>query len=363
MNKKAIYQQFLLAWERDYRSFIQGVRSSLAILSVFAIYYFTRNQELIFMGLCALGLTQACTRCPYWRIEFNMLLAYLFSTALIFIAFPYSMTYLSIAFFSFFLAFFIHVFSYYKIPSVYSIWIFVIPQYSLFSQYNFKVTKEHAIMNTIAFIISFFISAILFRPRLKKECLFEMRSILREMSFYIESVENYTFNKSDESANYLTMRRQKIFLRIQSLRIMLKEIDIQRKKSAQLNEKIFIFYALATLEERFIETTIGISIKLRALNVPLKYESQVRNIFYSIKRINKSLLNFLVYNKDIGIDDIKEIYENLFNDAKNEFSKIEASHEEFVNDEFFTDILAVGLQLKDNISLLNAELKFLCRNE
>ena len=68
------------------------------------------------------------------------------------------------------------------------------------------------------------------------------------MSFYIQSVENFTFNKSDESANYLTMRRQKIFLRIQSLRLMLKEIELQRKKSPQLREKFFIFYVLASLE-------------------------------------------------------------------------------------------------------------------
>ncbi|KAB8033209.1 hypothetical protein [Fluviispira multicolorata] len=363
MNKNAVFQQLLLVWERDYRSFIQGVRSSLSILSVIILYFFTKNQELVFLGLCALSLTQACTRSPYWRFEFNIFLAYLISTALILIAYAYSKSYVTLALFSFFLAFFIHIFSYYKIPSVYSIWIFIIPQYSLFAQYNFQITVEHAVMNTYAFLISFFICAVLFRPRIKKECLHEMRSILREMAFYLESVENYTFNKSDESANYLTLRRQKIFLRIQSLRLMLNEIDQLRKKSRKSQDTYYIFYVLATLEERFIETTIGISIKLRALNIPLKYETQVRNVFYSLNKINKSLLSFLVYNKNIKIDDIKNIYEKLNVDVKKEFAKIEAVHVDFVDDEFFTELFAVALQLKDNIGLLNAEFKFLCRNE
>jgi hypothetical protein len=364
MNNNSLLQQCLLVWERDYRSFMQGVRTCLALFSVVFIYYFVREEGLLFMGVCALGLSQACTRSPYWRFEVNLFLAYFISTAAILIAYPYSKSYWLLSIYIFLLTFFIYVFLYYKIASTYSLWVYIIPMYSVLSLKTSNDVIMHICMNTVAFSICFFIGTIFFRPRLRKECLFEIKSILRELAFYVDTVEIYTFYKSDKTAKILTKRREKIFLRIQSLRLMMTEIDFYRKKE-RLHHKNYLFslFILATLTERFIETTVGISIKIRVLNVPLEYEPIVRSIFKLINKTNSDLLKFLVIRKSFSVQDLAYLYEKLYLDALIEYKKIEKLGEKYSQDEMFHEIFSSAFQLKDNISLLNAEFKFLCQKE
>lgn len=202
------------------------------------------------------------------------------------------------------------------------------------------------------------------RPRLRKECLYEIKSILRELAFYVDTVENYTFHKSQKSAKLLTKRREKIFLRIQSLRLMMTEIDFYQKKQ-RLHHRNYLFslFIVATLTERFIESTIGISIKIRVLNVPLKYEPIVLNIFKLINKTNHDLLKFLVIRDEFSVQDLAYLYEKIYLDALIEYKKIEKMGENFAEDELFQEIFSSAFQLKDNISLLNAEFKFLCQKE
>ncbi len=364
MNNNSLLQQCLLVWERDYRSFMQGVRSCLALFSVVLIYYFVRNPELLFMGICVLGLSQACTRSQYWRFEVNLFLAYFISSACILISYPYSKSFWLISIYVFLLTFFIYIFLYYKIASTYSLWIYIIPMYSVLSLKTMDDVVVHICMNTVAFSICFFICAIFLRPRLRKECLFEIKSILRELVFYVETVENYTFHKSDKTSKLLTNRRKKIFLRIQSLRLMMTEIDFYHRKE-RLHHKNYLFslFILATLTERFIESTIGISIKIRILNVPLEYEPIVRSIFKLINKTNNDLLRFLVTRDSFSIQDLSYLYEKLYLDALIEYKKIEKLGEKYSQDEIYNEIYSSAFQLKDNISLLNAEFKFLCQKE
>ena len=316
------------------------------------------------MGVCVLGLSQACTRSHYWRFEVNLFLAYFISTAAILFAYPYSKTFWLISIYVFLLTFFIYVFLYYKIASTYSLWIYIIPMYSVLSMKNSNDVIVHICMNTVAFSICFFICAIFLRPRLRKECLFEIKSILRELAFYVDTVEIYTFHKSEKSSKLLTSRRKKIFLRIQSLRLMMTEIDFYRKKE-RIHHKNYLFslFILATLTERFIETTIGISIKIRMLNVPLEYEPIVRSIFRLINKTNNDLLKFLVIRESFSVQDLSYLYEKLYLDALIEYKKIEKLGEKYSQDEIFHEIFSSAFQLKDNISLLNAEFKFLCQKE
>lgn len=364
MNNNSLIQQFLLVWEKDYRSFMQGVRSCLTISIVILIYYFVKDHRLFFMGICVLGLSQSCVRSPYWRLEVNLFLAYFISTITIFIAYPYSKSYWLLLIYIFLITFFISIFSHYKIASIYSFWTYLIPLSSVLSLTNFEDTIVHVCMNTVAFSICFFICVIFLHPRLQKECLFEIKSILRELDSYVDMVEVYTFHKSDKTSKLLTSRREKIFLRIQSLRLMMTEIDFYRKKAGIHHKNhLFSIFILATLTERFIETTIGISIKIRVLNVPLEYEHIVRSIFKLIHKTNNDLLRFLVIREQYSIQELAYLYEKLYLDALIEYKKIEKLGEKYPHDEIFDEIFSSAFQLKDNISLLNSEFKFLCQKE
>ena len=77
-------------------------------------------------------------------------------------------------------------------------------------------------------------------------------------------VENYTFDKSDKYSLQLTKRREKIFLRLQSLRFMMNDLNMYRRNGKNSNEnELLPYYVMSVLTERFIENTIGISIKIR----------------------------------------------------------------------------------------------------
>ncbi|APJ04085.1 hypothetical protein AXG55_09265 [Silvanigrella aquatica] len=364
MNNNSLYQQCLLVWERDYRSFMQGVRTCLALLSVAIIYFFVQDNRMMFMGVSVLGLSQACTRSHYWRFEINLFLAYFISTSAVIFAYPYSKSFVLICIYIFILTFFIYIFMYYNISSAYSLWIYLIPMYSILSIKTVHDVAVDVCMNTVALTITFFICAIFLRPRLRKECLFEIKSILRELVFYIDTVEIYTFNKSPKSIKLLTKRREKIFSRIQSLRLMMTEIDFYRQKERlHHRNQLFSLFIVANLTERFLESIVGISIKIRVLDVPLEYEPIVRSIFKSMNKTNSDLLKFLVIRKSFTIQELSYLYEKIYLDALIEYKKIEKLSEKYAHDQLFDEIFSSAFQFKDNISLLNSEFKFLCQKE
>ena len=364
MNNNSFIQKSLLVWQKDYRAFMQGLRCCLGLLFVVIIYYFVREPEFLFMGICVIALTLACVRSLYWRFEFNLIIAYILSTAGIFISYPYTTSTILINIYVFFLTFFIYVFLYYKIQSIYSLWISLIPMYTVLFAKNYHDIIQHAKMNTYSFLICVLICGIFFRPRLRKECIYEIRSILRELSLYIEIVEQFTFQKSDKASSLLTLRKEEIFLRLQNLRLMMSEINFHYKKSRS-NKKNYLFslFIIATLTERFIETTVGISIKIRMLNITLEYEPVVRSIFNLLNKTNASLLKFFVTRDSYSMEDLSYLYEKLYLDALIEFKKIEKTSKIYLNEESFNEIFSSAFQLKENIILLNAEFKTLRKKE
>jgi hypothetical protein len=364
MNNKNTFNYFLYIWEKDYRSILQGTRTAFAVLCVIIIYLFVKDPSLFFMGICALGLCQSNARSLFWRFEINMLLSFLISTVALAISYPYSLNIISIYFYVFVLTFLIYIFTYFKIGTVFSLWVYLIPLYSILSVKSGQELIKNIYMNIIAFSICYFICIVLMPPKLRKECFLETKSILRELSFYIEIVENYTFDKSDKYSLQLTKRREKIFLRLQSLRLMMNDINMYRRnrKSSKKND-LLPYYIMSVLTERFIENTIGISIKIRLLNVPFQYEPVVRRLFALIHKTNNDMLKFLDNRKKYNTKELGFLYEKIYLDALVEVKKIEKTGQNFVHDELFNEIFSNAYQLKDNISLLNSEFKFLCKKE
>ena len=364
MNNKNTIHYFFSIWEKDYRSILQGIRTALAVLCVMIIFYFVRDPQLFFMELCAFGLTQSNARSLYWRFEFNMLLSFFISTMAILMSYPYSSSMISIYIYIFLLTFLIYVFSYFKISSVFSLWIYIIPLNSLLYVKTTEDLIKSIYMNTIAFSICYFICVVIIRPKLRKECFLETKSILRELAFYIHTVECYTFDKKDKYSLQLTKRREKIFLRLQSLRLMMNEIYLYHKNKRNKNkEDLKPYYIMAILTERFIESVICISINIRLLNVPFEYEPVVRRIFVLILKTNNDMIKFLSNRKKYDLKELSYLYEKIYLDALVEVKKIEKSSEKYVHDEVFNEIFSNAFQLKDNIILLNSEFKYLTKKE
>jgi hypothetical protein len=87
------------------------------------------------------------------------------------------------------------------------------------------------------------------------------------------------------------------------------------------------------------------------------------NIFKSINKTNHDLLKFLVIRDKFTVQELSYLYEKIYLDALIEYKKIEKLSEKYGHDEVFNDIFSSAFQLKDNISLLNSEFKFLCQKE
>lgn len=363
-NRKNILNFFLHIWEKDYRSILQGTRTALAVLCVILIYVFVKDSSLFFMGLCAFGLSQSNARSMYWRFEINLLLSFFITTAAILFSYPYSKTNLSVYIYVFVLTFMLYLFIHYKINTLFSLWTYLIPLYSILSIKSVENLTNYIYMNTIAFAICYFICVFIIPPILKKECLLETKSILRELALYIEVVELFTFEKSVKYSIILTKRREKIFIHLQSMRLMMNEIESYRKNEKK-EDKInyLLFYILFSLTERFIENTIGISIKIRLLNVPLGYEPVVRRLFVLMHKTNSDMLNFLNNRKKYTIGDLGSLYEKLYIETLVEVKKIEKMGEKYIHDEIFDEIFSIAYQIKDNTSFLKSEYKFLCKKE
>ncbi|WGL60204.1 hypothetical protein QEJ31_01120 [Pigmentibacter sp. JX0631] len=364
MVKNNFKEMLKYFWERDYRSILQGLRTALAILVVVLIYAYFKDISLFFMGICALGLSQASTRTMYWRFEINMLLSFFISIMLVFISYPYSFYISTTYVFLFLITFLLYICTYYQINSLFSIWAYFIPLNSIMTIKNHNDFIKFLLMDTVAFSICYLVSVLIIPPKLKKECYYELKSVLHEVNSYLQSLDIYMNDKTDKNALLLTNKREKIFLRLKNVRILLNELNliIKKGKKSTKNE-LNPFYILIKLIEKYVENILGISIKIRALNITLELEDYFLKFKILINKINQDLLNFISNVSLINLKDLGNIFEKLYLNSLVEFRKFEKIGLRFSNNETFDEILFLVFLLKDNISLIYKEFKILSKAE
>ncbi len=364
MAKKNLLANAKVIWERDYRSILQGLRSALAVLVVIIIYAYHKDHSLFFMGLCALGLSQACARTMYWRYEINMLISYFISIMLIFISYPYSQYILTTYLYLFLITFLLYIFSYYQISSTFSIWAYFIPLNSIMSIKSYDDFIKFLLMDTVAFSICYFISVVIIPPKIKKECYYELKSVLHEVNSYLKTLEAYTKDKNDKNALILTKKRDKIFLRLKNLRLLMSEISSYIKKGKiKVKEDLLPFFVTVKLIEKYVENILGISLKIRNINITLNFEDLFNKLDRLINKTNNDFLKFLSDIKLLNLRDLGVIFEKIYINTLVEFKLFEKMSIKYQDNEIYDEILALVLQLKDNISLINKEFKILSKED
>ncbi|WP_158999571.1 hypothetical protein [Pigmentibacter ruber] len=364
MVKYNIKETVKFFWERDYRSILQGLRTAIAILVVVFIYAYFKDISLFFMGICALGLSQSSARTLYWRFEVNMLLSFFISIMLVFISYPYSFYISTTYIFLFLITFLLYVCTYYQITSLFSIWAYFIPLNSIMTIKTHNDFIKYLLMDTVAFSICYLVSVLIIPPKLKKECYYELKSVLHEVNSYLQSLNIYMNDKSDKNSLVLTMKREKIFFRLKNVRILLNELTliIKKGKKSTKNE-LFPFYILIKLIEKYVENILGISIKIRGLNINLELEDYFLKFKNLIDKINQDLIKFLSNLSLINLKDLGIIFEKWYLNILVEFRKFEKIGLRFSGNEEFNEILFLVFLLKDNISLINKEFKILSKAE
>ncbi|MES2616026.1 MAG: hypothetical protein V4591_11500 [Bdellovibrionota bacterium] len=291
-------------FEKNYRPFLQGVRTSVAISSVIIIYYFTPGEHILWLGLCCLSLSQTCIRSPYFRYETNMLLSYIIVAILILCAYPFSQSAILASLYSFFLVFLIFIFSYYKLNSLYFVWTYLIPQFSLLNQKKFPDTISDAFMATIAFGICFIICTTI-RPKLKTECIYEMRAALKSLSSYIKTSEKYSIDGSEKAIHKFMEKRSEMILSIKNFRLMTKEIEKNIHHS-----NLYEYLILISLIDLFIEIIIQICMRLRfEKKCQIFNTEEIINLYRIMDDMNSSFI--LCLKNKINLKDIEKIIDQF----------------------------------------------------
>ena len=331
-------------FEQNYRTMMQALRTSVALIFVVIIYIFFPKNEVLWMGACTLGLAQTCIRSPRWRFELNMFFAYLITAALILLAYPFTKSPLLSAVYTFILVFLVFIFLYYKINSIYFGWTYFISQYALFAETSFSDAISNFLMCTVAFFICFFVCAVILRPKIKLECLYEMKATFKSLAIFLIADEKHATNKSEKSIAQYTRRRAEIFLHIQNLRLMANEIGTQNTP-------------ILTLQDHFIEIILEISMQLRLIEDKILFAEHVKNIFHSLRKMNYHWIKYISNKKILAPTEIKLLLEQFQEAAVNEFVKIERLKDIHipVNENQFNEIYSIALQFKDNLSLLALE--------
>ncbi len=364
MAKKNLIDTAKVIWERDYRSILQGLRSALAVLFVILIYAYHKDNSLFFMGLCALGLSQACARTMFWRYEINMLISYFISIMLIFISYPYSQYILTSYLYLFLITFLLYIFSYYQISSTFSIWAYFIPLNSIMTIKSYDDFIKYLLMDTVAFSICYFIAVVVIPPKIKKECYYELKSVLHEVNSYVHSIETYIKDRNDKNALILTKKRDKIFLRLKNLRLLLSEISLYIKRGKiKVKDDLLPYFIAIKLIEKYVENLLGISLKIRSISISLDFEDLLFKLNKLINKTNYDFLKFLSNIKLVNLKDLGIIFEKIYINTLVEFKLFEKLNIKYQDNEVFNEILALVLQLKDNISLINKEFKLLSKED
>lgn len=347
-HRQTIRSHFMLKyikkhWQQNYRPFIQGIRTALAIMIVLIIYLFFPRNEVIWMGACALGLAQTCIRTPHWRFELNMLFAYLITIFLILCAYPFSHTPILSALYSFILVFLVFIFAYYKKNSLYLFWTYFIPQYSLFAQKSFASTISDISMCSIAFLICLFVCGIILRPEIKTECIYETCSSYNTLISYLIAEEKFIFHKSQKTNLKFAHKRVQMIQYIQRLRLLTHEVKSTVKPQSGMANNYFAHILL--LHDQFIEIIIEISMQLRLLEQQIQHHEKIKNIFHLMRSMIHTWLKYLECDKTLSRHEIEDMLEKFH-------SQIDSLTLQDKNEIYF-----IILQLKDNISLLNTRFK------
>lgn len=297
-------RQINIIWHRDYRLLIQSVRNVIALLPVIFLFAYTKNQMFIWMGLCVLALMQSNVPSPFWRFEYNIFVTFCVCFFGILLSYFFIHSVFFLVLFSFLVSFFLFLSAYFKLSGVYTTWTYAVIQYSSLSEYNFSDVLQNAFYCFYAFLISLLICVLLMRPNLKKECHYEMITVLEYLAQYADAFKKDIFLNTEKTHAALMEKRIFVFSRVQNIGLQIRDLKKIRNQDPETKGVIL----MATLVERIAEIAVGSIINVRVANADITEKNQILSILNHF--LQKEIL-FLHEKKILSCEKISEFHQRL----------------------------------------------------
>lgn len=338
------WQKSVSLWERDYKLFIQAVRNSLALILVAVFSVIFKNDSSLWMGLCVLGLMQSNVGSPFWRFEYNLILTFCVSSAGLMLGCLFLSSPFLLVVYAFFLAFLVFIAVYFKLNTIYSVWTWIIVQYGVLSEKSFDDGMQNVLFNFYALLVCLFICGVILRPKIKKECLYEMKATLNGLSQYLVAFKKDIFLNTQKSRDSFLEERAAVFARLQSLDTQIKDIQSLLKKGKNSTETESLFL-MATLKERLVEIVISALIDIRLLDVDMEKKNEAISVLNEIIFLDMKMTG---KKKIFSCKEISAFYRQLTYRMNEKINSIEKKSQK--------EILLLYSKMQFNVNLLNAEI-------
>lgn len=327
-------------WQRDYRLLIQAMRNVLALLPVIILFVFFKNEMLIWMGLCVLALMQSNVTSSFCRFEYNIFFSFCVSSIGLLLAVFFTSSILLLCLFSFFIAFLLFIAVYFKLNTMYSTWVYILVQFGALSEKSFSDAFQNILYAFYAFLICFFVCAILVRPKLKSECHYEMLAILEYLQKYLNTFKKDLFLNTEKSKAELMEQRTYAFVRLQSLGMFMKELQ---KKDNDVEMKFVLLMAILT--ERLAEVIVGTIINIRSVDADIAEKNEILAVLNYLIQQN---IAFTLKRKYYSFDKITEFYNEIISDINQKISFSEKTSQK--------EMSLVYAKFRINVNLLPEEI-------
>lgn len=329
-------------WYRDYRLLIQSVRNVVALLPVVFLFAYTENQMFIWMGLCVLALMQSNVPSPFWRFEYNIVVTFCVCFFGVLLSYFFIHSNFFLILFSFFVSFFLFLSAYFKLNVIYTTWTYAVIQYSSLSEHDFSDVLQNALYCFYAFLISLLICVVLMRPNLKKECYYEMATVLEYLMQYANAFKKDVFLGTEKTHSVLMEKRFFVFSRVQNIGLQIRDLKKIRNQNSETRGVIL----MATLVERIAEIAVGTIINVRVANADITEKNQILAI---LNHFLQKEIFFLHEKKIWSCEKISQFHQELILHMNERILSAKTSSQ--------GEMPLVYSKLQININLLSEEIR------
>lgn len=351
MNRNLKYlfiHKYIDFFEKEYLAVLNSFRTIASMILPVGLYIYTKNADFIWLGLC----------CFLWALHIfiqnqtgfffkNMFISLGICTLLQILGFLAHVHIVTYCLFSFFIAFLIPYFAYFKRVILYDISVYFIVQASVFFQKDMLEMSKSILYSIIAFFIVIFIGSYLIRFNLKKEMMYRLKVNLNFLLVYVEMMKQFILTGSKKNYEDLGKQREYLFRSVQVFRDIYPVYTI-----AYPND---ILAKIAPIQERFIETTIGFCVQVRNIHTSQTDEQKIKDRFQKIRDTILRQRGLIFEVQTVALHDLLVRYQSIFAYAQN----IEpiSNQNTHLSPKELVEINSAIFQFKESMALMEKDIK------
>lgn len=296
-------------FEKEYLAVLNSFRAIASILIPIVLYLYTKNADFIWLGVCcllwALHIYVQNQTAFFFKNMFISMFICTFLQILGFLAHVHIVTY---CIYSFFIAFLIPYFAYFKKVILYDVSVYFIVQGSVFFEKDIFEMSKSIVYSIIAFLIVIFIGSYIIRFNLKKQMTYRLKVNLNFLLSYIETMKFFILSGTKKNYELLGKKRESMLQSIKLFRDIYPVYIITYPNDTLAK--------IAPIQDRFIETTIAFCIQIRNIHTSKIDEEKIKNRFQKIRDSILRQRGLIFEAPSITIHDLLMRYQNIFANAK-----------------------------------------------